>query len=326
MNTLYPLKFKPLFREKIWGGQKIQTSLGINFSPHPNIGEAWMLSGVPDSQTIVNNGFLKGNELNEVLEVYMDDLVGERTFAKHKDQFPILIKFIDAGDWLSVQVHPDDILAAKRKLGGGKTEMWYVLDAEPGAELISGFNRTINREFFLKCLKEKTLKNIMNYETVKKGDVFYIPAGRLHALGPGILLAEIQQTSDTTYRLYDWDRVDDQGKSREMHTELAMDAMDFTVPASYRTIYGQEVNHSVDLVQSPYFHTSLIEFNLTMLKDYSAIDSFVIYICIEGSAEIGYASGKETISKGEVLLIPALLEKITLSPRPACKILEVYNV
>jgi len=326
MNTLYPLKFRPLFREKIWGGQKMKTSLGIDFSPHPEIGEAWMLSGVPGFQTKVSNGFLKGNELNELLEIYMDDLAGEKTFAIHKDQFPILIKFIDANDWLSVQVHPNDTLAAKRKLGGGKTEMWYILDARPGAELITGFNRKISREYYMKNLKDKTLQNILNYETVKKGDVFYVPAGRVHALGPGILLAEIQQTSDTTYRIYDWDRVDEQGKSREMHTELAIDAIDFEIPPSYRTEYIMAENKSVNLVKSPYFHTNILDFNLPLIKDYSEIDSCVIFICIGGSAEIAFGSGKENISKGEVVLIPAILDKIALLPSHSCRILEVYNV
>ncbi|MCX6284237.1 MAG: mannose-6-phosphate isomerase [Bacteroidetes bacterium] len=326
MNTLYPLKFKPLFREKIWGGQKMKSSLGINFDPHPSIGEAWMLSGVPGSQTRVANGFLKGNELNELLEIYMDELVGEKNFAKHKEEFPILVKFIDANDWLSVQVHPDEALAAKRKLGGGKTEMWYVLDAIPGAQLISGFNMKIGRDFYVKNVKEKTLGNILNFETVGKGDVFYMPAGRVHALGPGILLAEIQQTSDTTYRIYDWDRVDNEGKAREMHTELALDAIDFNVPQSYRTEYSASENHTVSLVQCPYFLTSLLDFNLPIAKDYSEIDSYVILICLEGDAEIAFVSGKEYITKGEVLLIPAFLDKITLFPRPSCKILEVYNV
>ncbi|MCX6282312.1 MAG: mannose-6-phosphate isomerase [Bacteroidetes bacterium] len=326
MNTLYPLKFKPLFREKIWGGQKMKSALGIDFTPHPGIGEAWMLSGVPGSQTKVRNGFLKGNELNELLEIYMDELVGEKNFTRHKDEFPILIKFIDAHDWLSVQVHPDDTLAAKRKLGGGKTEMWYVLDAEPGARLISGFNRKIGRDFYVKTVNDKTLSNILNFEPVKKGDVFYMPAGRVHALGPGILLAEIQQTSDTTYRIYDWDRVDDQGNAREMHTGLALDAIDFSVPPSYRTEYAQEKNKTVNLVQCTYFITNLLDFNLAIAKDYSEIDSYVILICLEGDAEIAYTSGKESISKGEVLLLPAILDKIVLIPGPSCRLMEVYTI
>jgi mannose-6-phosphate isomerase len=326
MNKLYPLRFTPLFLEKIWGGQKMKSSLGMNFAPLPDCGEAWVLSGVPGSQTKVSNGFLKGNELNELLEIFMDDLMGERVFAKHKEQFPILVKFIDANDWLSVQVHPDDALAAKRGLAGGKTEMWYVLEAEPGSELITGFRGTVSRESYLRHLNSKTLGNILNNEQVKQGDVFYIPAGQVHALGPGILLAEIQQTSDTTYRIYDWDRVDSQGKERELHTAPALDAIDFTVPASYRSEYDKSLNHTVSLVRSPYFCTNLLEFNLPVAKDYSATDSFIILLCTEGKADVIYDSGKESISRGEVLLIPAILEKILLIPMPGCKILEVYSV
>jgi len=304
----------------------MKTALGIDIPYGMPVGEAWMLSGVQGSGTVVLNGFLEGNELNELLEIYMDELVGEKTFAKHKEEFPILIKFIDANDWLSVQVHPDDILSAKRGLKGGKTEMWYVLGSDPGAELIAGFNRKINREFYLKNVRDKTLKNILNFEPVKSGDVFYIPAGRIHALGPGILLAEIQQTSDTTYRIYDWDRVDVQGKPREMHETLALDALDFETPASYRSNYKMEKNRSVNLVQCPYFQTNILDFNLPVLKDYSELDSFVVYICTEGSAEIVYAGGKERISKGEVVLIPAILDKIALAPLTDCRILEVCNV
>ena len=326
MNTLYPLKFKPFFLEKIWGGQKLKTSLGLNFAGDNKIGEAWMLSGVPGAQTRVSNGFLKGNEINDLLEVYMDELIGEKAFIKHREVFPLLIKFIDANDWLSVQVHPDDMLASKRKLPGGKTEMWYIMDAEPGAELITGFNRKISREFYLKNLTDKTLPDILNYEQVKKGDVFYIPSGRVHALGPGLLLAEIQQTSDTTYRIYDWDRIDQQGKSRAMHTSLALDAIDYTVPSSYRSTYTASENKSVNLVQSPFFHTNLLDFRLPVARDYSELDSFVIYLCVEGNAELAFPSGKEKISKGEVLLIPAIIDKMALIPQPACKILEVFGM
>jgi len=326
MNKLYPLKFKPLFREKIWGGQRMKSALGMNFAPLPNCGEAWVLSGVPGSETKVSNGFLKGNELNELLGIFMDDLVGERVFAKHRDQFPILVKFIDAADWLSVQVHPDDQLAEKRGLAGGKTEMWYILDADPGSELISGFRGTVSRESYLRHLKSKTLGNILNNEQAKQGDVFYVPAGRVHALGPGILLAEIQQTSDTTYRIYDWDRVDSKGNERELHTGAALDAIDFTTPASFRSEYTKTLNHTVRLVQNPYFCTNLLEFNLPVAKDYSGTDSFIILLCTEGKADVVYDSGKESITRGDVLLLPVVLEKILLIPMPGCKILEVFSV
>jgi mannose-6-phosphate isomerase len=324
MNMLYPLKFKPVFRPKIWGGTKIRTTLGLDFSPLPNCGEAWVMSGVPGNQTVIANGFLEGNELNELLEIYMDELVGEKVFAKFSHEFPILVKFIDASDYLSIQVHPDDELAAKRRIGNGKTEMWYILDADPGAELISGFNREMTRDSYLGYLRENRIKEVLNVEKVKRGDVFYIPSGRVHALGPGILLAEIQQTSDTTYRIYDWDRLDDQGNPRELHNDLALDAIDFQKHDSYRTNYREAINRPVNLVDSPFFTTSMLALDRPAEKDYTFLDTFVIYVCVEGSADIAYELEKVSVSAGEVVLIPAAMEQIVLIPKPACKILEVY--
>ena len=324
MRKLYPLKFNPLFRDKIWGGDKIRTKLGLDFKPLSNCGEAWVLSGVQGNQTKVINGFLKGNDLNELVEVYMDELEGEKVFDRYGDEFPILIKFIDANDYLSIQVHPGDDLAAKRKIGNGKTEMWYIMDADPGAELISGFSRQVNRDTYIDFLEKKKLKEILNVEKVSAGDVFFIPSGRVHALGPGILLAEIQQTSDTTYRIYDWDRVDNEGKPRELHTELALDAIDFRIPDSYRTNYRHVPNKSSNLVESPFFTTNVLSFDKLIEKDYSYLDSFVIYLCIEGTSEIRYDLEKITLTRGEAMLLPATMEKLLLIPKPNGKILEVF--
>ena len=324
MNTIYPLKFKPIFKEKIWGGKKIQSTLGLDFSPLANCGEAWIISGVPGSETKVTNGFLKGNSLNELVEVFMDDLLGEKSFEKNQNEFPILVKFIDANDWLSIQVHPDDMLAVKRKLGSGKTEMWYIVEAEQNAELISGFSRPVDKKTYLKYLHDNRLKEILNIEKVRNDDVFYIPSGRIHALGPGILLAEIQQTSDITYRIYDWGRVDKQGKSRELHTESALEAIDFKVYDSYRTNYQRKQNKTSNLIDCPYFVTNLLDLNQTIEKDYSALDSFVIYIVIKGSAIIRWDSAEEKLKSGETVLIPAVMEKIIIKANPECKILEVY--
>jgi len=321
---LYPLKFKPVFKDKIWGGQKIRTSLGLDFSPLQNCGEAWALSGVSDCQTIVSNGYLEGNELNEILDIYMDDLVGERNYMQFPTEFPILIKFIDANDWLSIQVHPDDALAARRKIGNGKTEMWYILDADPGAELITGFTGNMNAASYLEYQNQKKLKDALNFEKVGKGDVLFIPSGRVHALGPGILLAEIQQTSDTTYRIYDWDRLDSEGKSRELHAELALEAIDFRPVDSYRTAYRQDTNHPVTLVKCPFFTTNLLEIDSITPKDYSELDSFVIYICVEGKAVIYSGEVSVSIIKGEVVLLPATTELVSLIPEPGFKVLEVY--
>jgi mannose-6-phosphate isomerase len=324
MNELYPLKFRPLFQEKIWGGQKIRTRLGLDFSPLPNCGEAWVLSGVEDSQTEVSNGFLKGNELNELVEVFMDDLVGEKVFEKYRNRFPVLIKFIDSSEYLSIQVHPNDKLAAKRKAGSGKSEMWYILDADNDAELITGFRHEVDPKTYLDHLKNKKLKEILNVEKAGKGDVFFIPAGRVHALGPGILLAEIQQTSDTTYRIYDWDRVDEKGNSRELHTELALEAIDFSVPPSYKTHYSRIENKTAHLVENEHFTANLLDLTQALRKDYSHLDSFVIFLCLEGTAQVVHENGQESITRGEVLLLPAMLERALLTPLPECRLLEIY--
>lgn len=324
MNLLYPLKFTPVFKDKIWGGNKIKTELGLDFSPLPNCGEVWVLSGVNENTSLVSNGFLEGNELNELVEIYMGDLVGDAVYEKFGNEFPLLIKFIDANDYLSIQVHPDDELAAKRKIGYGKSEMWYILQADENAELITGFNQKTNKEIYLKQLENKNLKQILNVEKVKKDDVFYIPAGRIHALGPGLLLAEIQQTSDTTYRIYDWDRVDDNGIARQLHTDEAIDAIDFSFQDSYRNEYVTKKNKTVSLVETPFFTTNILNFNQKIQKDYEELDSFVIYICIEGNGELHFGSEKIDFKKGEVILIPAELKKIQLLPLTETKLLETY--
>ncbi len=324
MSMLYPLKFKPIFKDKVWGGQRIKTILKQEFSPLPNCGEVWVLSGVEGEQTEITNGFLAGNELNELVEVYMGELVGERIYQKFGNEFPILVKFIDANDWLSVQVHPDDEMAAKRHGMLGKTEMWYILHAEEGAELISGFSESLTKASYEAHLENKSLKSVMNYEKVKGGDVFFMPAGRVHAIGPGILLAEIQQTSDLTYRIYDWDRIDSTGMMRELHTEAALEALDFTVHDSYRTPYTEKINETTTVVESPYFTTNLIHLTQALSKDYSELDSFVIYICPNGGFTLTANGEAYAVAMGEALLIPASIDQVEIHPNGSCKILEVY--
>lgn len=326
-KQLYPLKFSPVLKDKIWGGNKIKSVLGIDFAPLPNCGEAWVLSGVDGNQTGIVNGFLAGNDLNELVEVYMGDLVGDKVYERFGDEFPILVKFIDAADYLSIQVHPDDELAAKRNIGYGKSEMWYIIDADPGAELISGFSEKVDQQTYLKHLNDKSLKQILNAEKVTAGDVFYMPAGRVHALGPGIFLAEIQQTSDTTYRIYDWDRVDSEGKSRELHIEEALDAIDFNVYDDYKSQYQPKQNGTATLVNSPFFTTSLIQLDQALAKDYSELDSFVIYVCVCGSVTIvhdGETEPQVTISQGEAILLPASIDRVDIIPSSDSKLLEVY--
>ncbi|MEI6694990.1 MAG: type I phosphomannose isomerase catalytic subunit [Bacteroidota bacterium] len=318
------MKFKPVFMDKIWGGSKIKTVLGMDYAPLPNCGEVWALSGVADNTSEVSNGFLEGNELNELIEVYMGDLVGDAVYEKFGVEFPILIKFIDANDYLSIQVHPDDELAAKRKIGSGKSEMWYILQADENAELIAGFNQKVNKESYLKHLNNKSLREILNVEKVKKDEVYYIPAGRIHALGPGLLLAEIQQTSDTTYRIYDWDRVDENGISRQLHIDEALDAIDFNVYDDYKTSYQHQLNKTENLLETPFFTTNVLQLNKKLEKNYEELDSFVIFVCIQGRGELHFGSEKLNFKKGEVVLLPANIKKIQLLPLEEIKLLEVY--
>ncbi len=324
MNKLYPLKFSPRFRDKIWGGNKINSVLNLDYGDLPNCGEAWVLSGVKNNETVVAEGFLEGNELNELVEIYMDDLVGGKVYDQFKNEFPILVKFIDANDWLSIQVHPDDELAQKRGLGNGKTEMWYIISADEKSELISGFSKKVNQKTYLDHLNGGKTKEIMNFESVEAGDIFYMPAGRVHALGPGILLAEIQQTSDTTYRIYDWDRVDDKGNSRELHTNEALEALDFDVYDDYKSPYPKIKNETVPAVKGKYFTTNVIHLDQPLKKNYEELDSFVIYTCVQGNMKIKYPDGVSDLSMGESMLIPNVLTEIEILPSNESKLLETY--
>lgn len=325
MEQLYPLKFKPLLKERIWGGNKLGSKLGKSLPGNGKYGESWEISAVQGEVSIVQNGFLAGNNLQEIIEVYMGDLVGEAVYDRFGIEFPLLIKFIDAAEPLSVQVHPDDKLAAERHHSFGKTEMWYVLHADRGAELISGFREPVNSEVFTRHLKNKSLPSILNAEKVDPGDVFYIPAGRVHAIGAGILVAEIQQTSDITYRIYDWDRTDPTGKSRALHTDLALDCIDYSVvEGTAKTFYERMSNQTVPLISNSYFSTRVLSFDNPIEKDYYSLDSFVIYICLRGEFTLQYQGGTERVETGETLLLPAVLSQYTLIPHKASSILEVY--
>ncbi|WP_282015135.1 type I phosphomannose isomerase catalytic subunit [Marinifilum flexuosum] len=323
--SLYPLKFQPILKDKIWGGSKLKTVLNKDFSPLPNAGESWEISGVEGDISVVSNGNLAGNNLEELIEVYMGDLVGDKVYDQFGMEFPLLIKFIDANDVLSIQVHPDDELSKERHNAFGKTEMWYVIEADKGSELIVGFNQEVDKAKYVAKLEEGKLEEILNNEPVKKGSCFFIPAGRVHAIGKGILLAEIQQTSDVTYRMYDWNRTDDQGNPRELHTELAVDTIDYSFEKKYRTDYETEINKSKELVRCPYFTTNTLEFDKQIEKDYSQLDSFVIYMCLDGDFTIESEGGITTeVAKGETVLIPAALENVILFPKGKTEILEVY--
>lgn len=322
--SLYPLKFMPLFKNKIWGGNKIKNSLGIDYDPLPNCGEMWILSGVEGNESVVENGFLAENNLNEVLEIYMADLVGEVNYQRFGDEFPILIKIIDAVDKLSIQVHPDNALARKRGLQNGKTEMWYIMDSEKDSTIIDGFSKLLNKNTYQKALDNNTLVDNLHVEYPQKGDVFFIPGGRVHALGKGLLLAEIQQTSDTTYRIFDWNRVDKDGKSRELHTAEALDAIDFSVITNGKSEYSYHKNSTVELAQCPYFTTNLIAFDKPIRKNFEELDSFVAYCCTEGICAVKSMGHIIPMRAGECVLIPAVADIVELFPEGEAKLLEIY--
>ena len=324
MNSLYPLKFKPIYKEKIWGGDKIKTILGKDFSPLANCGESWEISSIEGDLSVVQNGFLEDNNLQELIEVYLGDLVGDKVYEKFGEEFPLLIKFIDAQENLSVQVHPDDKTAIERHGCYGKTEMWYVLHANKNSEIISGFNKATTKEELEESLNKKNLTSILNSEKAQTGDVFFMPAGRIHAIGAGVCLAEIQQTSDVTYRVYDWDRVDYEGTPRELHLDDALDVIDYSFHKDYKTSYKLKVNIPTNVVTCPYFTTNIINIDTPVNIDYHDLDSFVIYICVEGVVNIQYRNEFIEIKKGETILIPAELKNLKLFPEVESKILEVY--
>ncbi len=322
-TSLYPMKFMPLFKNKIWGGNKIK-QLGFDYSPLPNCGELWALSAVEGNESVVSNGFLKGNTLNEVLEIYMTDLLGEKNYQHFGNNFPLLIKIIDANDKLSIQVHPDDELAHKRGLDNGKTEMWYIIEAEKNAEIVDGFCQEVTPDEYRRFLDMGHLEDILHIEHPQNGDVFFIPAGRVHALGSGLLLAEIQQSSDTTYRIYDYNRPDADGKLRQLHTNEALDAIDFSVTEDGRTQYQYRKNETLQLAQCPYFTTNRIALDKPLRKNFHALDSFVIYLCTDGIAAVNALDTICPIHAGECVLVPALADEVELFSEGESNLLEVY--
>lgn len=325
---LYPIKFIPRLKERLWGGEellaRVKAGTGAKISQGHCYGESWDLSAVAGDESVVANGLLKKNTIEEIIEVYMGSLIGERNYERYGLTFPLLIKSLDCHDVLSVQVHPDDSLALERHNSYGKTEMWYVVGCEPGAALYVGFkDRAITREEYLAAVNEDRLEDILNRVEVKPGDTFFIPAGTVHALGRGIEVIEIQQTSDVTYRIYDWNRLDENGEPRELHTALAVDAIDFASDGDKCHVrYTTEPNKAVKLVDCPYFTTNVIALKGEKVFDYASLDSFVLYICSEGSAEITVAGHTEHISPFEVVMIPAEADEVLLSGRAT--LLEVY--
>ncbi|MBU2912959.1 MULTISPECIES: type I phosphomannose isomerase catalytic subunit [Reichenbachiella] len=312
MKLDYPIKFEPILKYRMWGGDKLVDVLNKQ-SDEKNLGESWELSDVPGDISVVANGDLKGKDLKELLTLYGADLVGQKNRERFGTDFPILIKYIDAKVPLSIQLHPNDALAKERHNSFGKTEMWYVMDAEPDADLIVGFNKEVTKEEYVQHVDNNTLEDILNVEKVKKGDSFFINTGKIHAIGAGCLIAEIQQTSDVTYRVFDWNRVDKDGKPRELHTELALDAIDFAKKDDFWLDYTKLENSSNEIASCPYFTTHYLPVKGETTQDYSATDSFVIYMCVDGEGTVTANAHSVAIKKGETILLPAAIDEVQLS-------------
>ncbi len=319
---LYPLKFKPRFKERIWGGTLLADKLGKKLPRDMRIGESWELSGVPGDLSVVASGALAGNNIEELTEVYMGDLVGEKIYEKYGLTLPLLFKLIDAQDDLSIQVHPWDELAAERHNSFGKTEMWYVVDCEPGAFLYVGFNGEVSREQYLEAVEKGNLPSLLRKVEVRPGSAFFIPAGVIHAIGKGCLIAEIQQTSDITYRVDDWGRVDDKGNPRELHTELAVDSITYGKGENCEITAETGKNKAVTLKKCSYFTTNLIEVDGTMEREYAGLDSFVVYMMLDGGLSVDCEGKTTDMSKGDTVMIPAAFDSATLTGRG--RLLEVY--
>ena len=324
MAELYPLKFETVLKEKIWGGNTLVTRFNKKATGSQHIGESWELSAVADNQSVISNGFLAGNNIEELIEVYMGDITGDSIFEKFGNEFPLLIKFIEAREDLSIQVHPNNDLAKKRHNAYGKTEMWYILESEPGSKIYTGFRDGVTKEVYEEALRNGKIEELMNVETTDAGDAFFTPAGRVHAIGAGIVLVEIQQTSDITYRIYDWNRKSSGKGKRELHTDLALDAIDFNQSGTNKIRLEPIINKTINLVNCEFFNTNILCFNNAIDKEYYSNDSFVVYICLEDEFLISWDGNSEKVTKGETVLLPAMIKEVKLKPLNEARLLEVY--
>ncbi|WP_278820483.1 type I phosphomannose isomerase catalytic subunit [Hoylesella nanceiensis] len=319
---MQPIKFNPLLVQTLWGGEKIIPFKRLN-SDLTQVGESWEISGVKGNETVVSEGEFKGKKLNELVDELKGKLVGEANYKRFGNDFPLLIKFIDARQELSIQVHPTDELAQKRGKLRGKTEMWYIMDSDENAKLRAGMKEKITPEQYKQMVENDTITEAIAEYKVKEGDCFFLPAGRIHSIGTGCFLAEIQQTSDVTYRIYDFKRKDKDGNYRELHTEEAAECIDYNVEPNYRTEYTPVKNEGVALVECPYFTTAVYDLNEPMTLDYSELDSFVILIGLKGSGEITDNEGNTTtLCEGETILIPATTSEVKVTGN--IKFLETY--
>ncbi|TDE03592.1 type I phosphomannose isomerase catalytic subunit [Flavobacterium hiemivividum] len=320
MNTeLYPLQFDPILKERIWGGEKLKTVLNKPIESKIT-GESWELSTVEGDVSTIANGVLKGKSLTAIIEEFPNEILGTAVYSKFGKQFPLLFKYLDAREDLSIQVHPNDALAKERHNSFGKTEMWYIMQADIDARIIVGFKEDSNKAEYVESLENKTLLNLLDDVKVKAGDVFFLETGTVHAIGAGLVVAEIQQTSDITYRLYDFDRKDAQGNTRELHIDLALDAINYDKVDTFKE-YTKEINQSNSIVDCPYFTTNFVPLNGEIILNKNG-ETFTVYMCIEGDFEIEYHNSTFSYKKGDTILIPAAMKNYLLKGKAS--ILEVY--
>ncbi|MBE7634899.1 type I phosphomannose isomerase catalytic subunit [Tenacibaculum finnmarkense] len=316
------LRFEPILKSKIWGGQKLKTVLHKKANKK-DVGESWEISDVEQDISIVSNAALKGRSLKSLIQEFKEQIVGEKVYLIFGDKFPLLIKFIDAKKTLSLQVHPNDVLAQKRHNSLGKTEMWYIVDADKKAKIIIGFSEETDKKSFLKTVENNDELALLNIDYVKKGDTFLVPSGRVHAIGKGVLLAEIQETSDVTYRISDWGRKDSNGKLRDLHLNLALDAIDYSAKSNYKAEYLKRKNNPSTIVDCKYFTTNYLHLTKNLILNNDDKDSFVIYMCVEGTVFFEYKKQQEKLRLGETILVPACIKNVTAITENA-KLLEVY--
>ena len=315
------IKFEPLLKQTLWGGSKIIPFKHLD-AQLENVGESWEISGVSGNETIVANGQYKGMSLNQLVRELKDSLVGEENYQRFGDEFPLLIKFIDACQDLSIQVHPTDEIAHRQGKSRGKTEMWYTLESAPGAQLYNGLKQQITPEQYKEMVADDTITDALARYEVKEGDVFFIPAGRIHSIGAGCFVVEIQQTSDVTYRIYDFKRKDKNGNYRELHTQLASESIDYTVLDNYRTDYEPVKNEGTQVVTCPYFTTAVYDLDEPMTLDYSELDSFVILIAVKGGGQLISEGEKMSFQMGDTVLLPATTKEVKVEG--TVKFLETY--
>ena len=329
MPLVYPLLFKPNLHTIVWGGNRLQSYKGLPQTDVP-IGESWEVSAVESSPCIVANGSMAGRSLISVVEEWGSELLGDAVYKQYSGKLPLLVKFIDARNDLSIQVHPDDALAAERHGSFGKTEMWYIIDAEPGAALYAGFKEHVSKDEYRRRVADGTICDVLAKHEVHPGDVFYIPAGRVHAICGGILLAEVQQSSDITYRIYDYNRLGLDGKPRQLHTDLAVDAIDFRVAADYRTHYGNTLETAAQVIDTPFFDVRVMDITDQFHRNLVKYDSFVISMCIKGACRLtmNEYNGEEKeiiLEEGHSCLIPAAIADYNIMPlKKGTRILETH--